>query len=358
MGKSNLGIFYYYISFLSGVVELGSLFWGLSRGYSLFPIIGLVTAYQLGNVLQYFVPKKIEHYSQYFLCVALGTCIAAGVVGNQSMMQYIFMAVTLLVGSTFLQLEREAVKIKVEEWEKWKKRAFRVLGFFASATIALSCGTWILCVILVSLIVIGFISEDFGYDDWFSNFKKKDVEAPKVCWSMVTHQAHYFVYTYVLCAMVFYHSGNAFWAAVCMVMNWIPYTITEPLVKVLKIEKYYGYISICAHLFNCMVLAGVYVCLVKGSIPAAVLLWMLTGFGGGNIFCVKKYLKSNIDYDNDTWMFSEQVGHILGMVTCMIIVVFFKPEYTMLAAAFFALITAPIISITMMYYGKRKRNVK
>lgn len=349
-----MGYLYYYISCLSGVVEIGCIFWGLNRGFSLLQVIGLVMAYQMGNVIQYFVPKKIEHYSQYFLSISLITCIASEMLSPNEAVCYFLAVITLIIGSTFLQLERESVKIKVEEWEKWKKRAWRVVGFFIASTLYLPFGTWILCGIILSLILIGFYSKDFGYDEWYKNLKNKTIKEPKLCWTMITHQAHYFVYTYVLCVIVFYKYDSALWASIWFVLNWIPYTITEPLVKVLKIEKYYLKVGILAHVFNGIVLIGVYCFLMNNHILGAVLLWMLTGLGGGNIYCVKKGMNPYIEYDNETWMFSEQVGHILGMIVCIITVALGKSELTMLEAALFAFITVPIIIGTIKRHGGNK----
>ena len=348
-----MGYLYYYISFLSGVVELGCIFWGLNREFSMLQVIGLVMSYQMGNVLQYFIPKKAEHYSQYFLGLSLIACVASEYLSFLEIVSYMLALLALIIGSTFLQLEREAVKIKVEEWEKWKKRAWRVVGFFVAFSLYLPYGTWILCAILLSLIIIGFYSKDFGYDEWFVNFIDNKKNAPKLCWTMITHQAHYFVYTYVLCILVFEKYHSALIASIWFVLNWIPYTITEPLVKFLKIEKYYLKIGIAAHLFNGIVLIGVYVFLKNNNILGAVLLWMLTGFGGGNIYCVRKGMEPYIEYDNDTWMFSEQVGHILGMIVSIVLVALGKSELTMIVAAFFALVTVPIIIKTIIYHSTR-----
>lgn len=349
-----MSLLYYYISFLSGVVELGCVFWGLRKEFSMLMIVGLVFAYQLGNIIQYYIPKKVEHYSQYYLMGSLLTCILGEFTSEYVVVQYILAFVTLLIDSTFLQLERESVKGIVKEWEKWKKRACRVVGFFVASAMYSDFGTWILALSILTLIIIGFIGPDFGYDRWFSNFTKKGQTEPKICLAMITHQAHYFVYTYVLCMFVYYEYNNALIASIWFVLNWIPYTITEPLVKVLKIEKYYNTIGIVAHIFNGIVLIGVFLFLDNSHILAAVLLWMLTGFGGGNIFCVRKGMSKYVNYDNDTWMYSEQVGHVLGMISCIILVAFNIPEYTMIASAVFAFVTVPIIIATINHYKKEK----
>ena len=343
---------YYIISFLSGVMELGSVFWGLSQGYDMKHVIGLVFAYQLGNVIYYFVSEKASRRTSFFVVTATATCIIGGFIVKNQSLRYILILITLIIGSTFLQLEREAFKIKVFEWEKWKKRASRVVGFFVASSFALKIGTFLLLAVLLILLAFSLVMPAFSYEQWKKELFDPNLKRVKICWPMITHQAHYFVYTYVLCAIVFKHYDSALWASIWFVLNWIPYTITEPLVKVIRIERFYKHIAIFSHLFNGIVLIGVFVFVTKQNILAAVILWMLTGFGGGNIFCVKSAMKPYVDYSTDTWMFSEQIGHILGMIVCLLLVLVNKSYYTLLAASGFALITIPLIIGVMQYHKK------
>lgn len=81
------------------------------------------------------------------------------------------------------------------------------------------------------------------------------------------------------------------------------------------------------------------------------MLYLLTGFGGGNVFCIRKALKPKVDYHDNIWMLSEQIGHMLGLVACLIMVILIGYNYTLLLGAAFALATIPIIVGTI----KKKR---
>lgn len=206
-------------------------------------------------------------------------------------------------------------------------------------------GTTLLFIASCLLLYFSLRLDHFFYDNWLVNWKK-GVFGERICWAMVTHQAHYFSYNYVMLIVVMQRYQNALIAVLWFAANWIPYTITEPLVQKLKWNMWY-LIAISAHLFNSAVLLGMFLFLEK-NIVVALCLWVLTGFGGGNVFCIRRALRVRIEYDKDVWNFSEQVGHILGCaVSIAIIYMGMAPKYTLLAAVAFALITVPVIIHTV-----------
>ena len=336
---------YYFSCFMSGMVELGTILWGLSKGFSIDKCVLLAFAYQLGNVFLYFITKRVSRLMPFTLVISAALGILTLFLENNSTSLFIVSVFMYILLSTCIQLTRESVKSQVENLKKWKKRSFRVVGFFASAIMYTPAGTYILIACSAALFVFSFIIPRFGFDDWMNRRKAGEIKNP-VCLAMITHQAHYFVYTYVLLALVFCYYKSPLIAAVWFVVNWIPYTITEPLVQKLKLTNYYA-IGIIAHLFNGIILIAMWLLSGKGNILATVLLWMFTGFGGGNIFCVKKALAKTKEYDHDTWMFSEQLGHLLGMISCVLVIKLFNYETTMLVGAIFALITIPVIVLTV-----------
>lgn len=60
----------------------------------------------------------------------------------------------------------------------------------------------------------------------------------RVYWSMVTRQAHYFIYNYILLIMVMNIFNNPLIAIFCFAFDWIPYTITKLLIQKLRWEKW------------------------------------------------------------------------------------------------------------------------
>lgn len=156
----------------------------------------------------------------------------------------------------------------------------------------------------------------------------------------------------MLFAIACAYYGGTLVPVLWFVANWVPYTITEPLVRTLKLERYYRGIAIGAHVFNALVLTGVYLCLLRGSMTGALCLWILTGFGGGNVFCIREALKPAAEYATDVWMFSEQLGHILGLAACLVTVWLSGTSAVMLLGALFAAVTIPVI-LAILHRGDR-----
>lgn len=328
---------YYITCLMSGVIELGAVFLGMKLGYSIFGIIGLTLAYQLGNVFRFFVTKKIAKYQDYIALLAVLLSIVILMTRDENKITYICLSMALFLYSTVLQNVRSAVQGNIP---RWKKRSCRVLGFVLSAMMYI-WGLVLLLIFCIILLVYSVSLDYFFYDDWLKNWARGKF-GERVCWSMVTHQAHYFAYNYIMLVLVMRYFNNPFFATLWFAANWIPYTITEPLVQKLKWDKWYS-IALGAHVFNAIVLTGMYI-FVDISITTALLLWVLTGFGGGNVFCIKKALSSAVVYDKNVWSFSEQIGHILGVLSALVVTYIDWPEKNaMLVAVAFALFTVPII---------------
>ena len=62
---------YYITCLMSGMVELGTVFLGITLHFNLTLIIGLAMAYQLGNILRFFVTEKIAKYQTLFSAITL-----------------------------------------------------------------------------------------------------------------------------------------------------------------------------------------------------------------------------------------------------------------------------------------------
>ena len=335
---------YYITCLLSGAIELGTIFVGIKYGFPLTGILGLALAYQSGNVFRFFVNKKISKYQTIFVLVTLILGFVLLLNKTNPSISWFILCVYYLLYSTFLQNIRSVVQGDIP---RWKKRSCRVIGFMLSFTFYLFPNA-LLIITSALLLYFSIKEEKFHYEGWIKSWINGEYRH-RICWTMVTHQAHYFVYNYVLLYLIFEHFLNPIVAAGCFVANWIPYTITEPMVKKMKWNCWYK-IAVLAHLFNSAVLLGMYV-FYDVNIYISVLLWVLTGFGGGNVFCVKKALSEKTVYEKTVWNFSEQIGHILGVSVAIVLCMSgIKYSLTMIASMFFAVITIPILA---KEYGKQ-----
>jgi len=328
---------YYITCFISGMVELGSVFLGMKLGCSLAGIIGLALAYQLGNVFRFWVTKKVSEYQLLLAGITLVLSVVINITGINYYIRYASCFVMFVLFSTILQNIRSVVSGDIP---RWKKRSCRVVGFAASA-IYFYCGMIMMVIMSGIILVLSIVLEHYYYDNWLKEWCEGK-KGKRICYAMVFHQAHYFAYNYITLYLIMRTFNSPLYASLAFVANWIPYTITEPLVKKLKWDKWYV-ISIGAHLFNSVVLIGMFVFL-DINILWTVCLWVLTGFGGGNVFCIKKAIASKYVYDKDVWSFSEQIGHIVGVLSALIIVWSgIAEKYSMIVAVAFALFTIPMI---------------
>lgn len=335
---------YYLTCLISAIVELGSVFWGIKYGYGIVGILGLALAYQLGNVCRFLVGKRMAKCQDFMLGGTLLISVVLLFADKASVLGYCLAFIMFFVFSTFLQNVRSSAQGDIP---RWQKRSCRVVGFVLSALLYM-LGVYMMLGINVIVLISSALLEKYDYEGWIQNLKDGKF-GKRICWAMVTHQAHYFAYTYIMFYLAMQQFENPFVSTLWFAANWVPYTITEPLVQKLKWDKWYT-IAIGAHVFNTLVLLGMYLT-VDTNMVFALLLWVLTGFGGGNVFCIRKALAINIKYDKNVWNFSEQLGHVLGVVISVLIVVLgVDLKVSMLVGAGFALITVPIIA----YLVKRK----
>ena len=92
---------------------------------------------------------------------------------------------------------------------------------------------------------------------------------------------------------------------ILFVIGWITYLIVP---HILRGKRFFLYF-ISGHFFLSLILLGL--ALNYNTVSAAIL-WILTGFGGGTVFCVKKINDIYSDCNSNDIVFSENVGHILG----------------------------------------------
>ena len=332
---------YYITCMTSGMVELGSVFWGIKNGYSLTGIICMALAYQLGNILRFFVTPKIARFQNLFVALTLTLSVVLLFMDPASCLGMTAAAVMFTLFSTMLQNIRSASQGDIP---RWQKRSCRVVGFVLSALIYVYPTG---CMVLLCGILLFFSIKlnKYSYDRWFGKWVSGE-HGKRICWAMVTHQAHYFAYNYLMVILVMQHFDNPLATTLWFAANWIPYTITEPLVHKLKWNKWYT-VALGAHYFNAAVLLGMFL-FVDKVMFAALCLWVLTGFGGGNVFCIKKALAVRTVYDKSVWSFSEQIGHVLGVISAVAVVVCgIDMKYSMLVGAAYALQTVPIIMLSV-----------
>jgi hypothetical protein len=129
---------------------------------------------------------------------------------------------------------------------------------------------------------------------------------------MVFHQMHYFVYCYAAFIVAFELGGRAA-AVIVFLLSWIVYLLSPLLYRKVKdLRK----VFFCGHSLLVLILTGLY---LVPSLPLKIVLYLLTGIGGTTEFCIGGLGKKWSIYNEDAQNFSENLGHVLGIASCLIL---------------------------------------
>lgn len=325
------------LSLLSGVIELGSVFLGIRLGASVAEIILLPFWYQMGNFLMNYLPRNKTFYFILFVTFASET------ISNSFSWSYIVFTSQLVIASYCIQAAREKNK---KSCPTWLKRAFRIGGFAISPILVLYNGQPIL--IASTLFSVMFLLRGAATVETTSN-KKKYFGISLV---MVFHQIHYFVYTYIMPIYLYQRTGSFIIVAISFVFTWIVYLFPQTIVEKYDIMKYktvffvgHSFLATCLGLMTWMANAR----FTKGVLFC----WLLTGFGGGTVFCIK-HLSSR--YEQINMDLSENIGHVMGPALA-ILICFYAPEIETTAlslAACTSVIATLLIAIIVVAKEKIK----
>lgn len=289
------------LSLLSGALELGVLFLSCASGRPIWCLLVLPLMYQLGNLMftpSFFTPRRAA--------AAGGAGLALLPLSLRLHIPALF-AVTVLLASLCIQAARAARKASCPTW---LKRSFRIGGFLLSPLMAITPGPVTAACLLVSAIAL-LLVPDSG---------KKTAPPPQLTPVMVFHQMHYFVYAYIMPAWLLSKSGSIVMSAGMFALSWLVYLLPQVIAERATGVDHRAMFFVC-HGFLALVMAALCAAsALSGSTVAICILWLLTGLGGGSVFCISHLTPACQAAD---MTFSENVGHVLGVLAAMLIAAWF-----------------------------------
>ena len=135
---------------------------------------------------------------------------------------------------------------------------------------------------------------------------------------MILHQMHYFSYSYIMLYLSYRSFGNLLLTISSFVISWFTYLAVEPVLSKRDNNRWKKYLCV-GHIGLGVALLSIYV-LVQYSEPVYLVLWWLSGLGGGTVFCIRsveaKKQKSSIN--QQMWSWSENIGHIMGCLLALL----------------------------------------
>lgn len=322
------------MSLLSGILEIGTLFIALDQGLPVWAALFLPAMYQLGNFMHMFrvITKKI------YILGYIGLVI---IVLNTWANSYILTCLEVFTVSVCLQYARGNFK---STCPVWLKRSFRIAGFALS----------LLCV-RFSEEVIGICQIVSLLSVTVCSTVKKECKKTELCnkwiWVMVFHQMHYFVYIYALVFLLLRSGFEPVYVVAILCVSWVVYLLPQTMADKFNWKKRRLLFFAC-HCFLLVVVFGMAIADVLNNSIVVYLSWIITGLGGGSVFCIKDLTEQ---FKKTDMNFSENCGHILGVAVAIVIAVIFpnvSPATYLSASGFFIMLTlaAGLISLKRRSY--------
>lgn len=294
-------IYFLFLSFLSGVIELGSVYVGIKLDLPVSMIMLLPFWYQLGNLLMAYIPKK---RSVYFILSVLTIILS---VINITNFNYYAFSLQLSACSLCIQTAREGNK---KNCPAWLKRSARILGFATSPIMLFQHGQ--LTLIIGTLFATYLLLKMQNAPTKKRMFIQSELA---LSWVMIFHQLHYFVYTYIMPIYIYNITRSYLLSSISFAITWIVYLTPQTIIE--KFSKInYKQIFFIGHSFLAICMGAMFWSSYNKFVWVVLLSWLLTGLGGGTVFCIKhlsvKYERINMDL-------SENIGHVLGPLIAIVI---------------------------------------
>lgn len=298
---------FYLLSLITGILECGWVAYGVVNSFPLWKILCYPLAYHIGNLF----PKPFSLNRRILLVTLAVPLITDGLIFFRQLSEeaeFVLSCVSLFILSTVIQSVRSSLK---SNGNRLMKRIFRV-GGFALAPIAVAVPS----VTLILATAVAFCGlKDYNGSSGVSCMKGQNGYSAV----MLFHQLHYFFYAHItLAAVSIALSGSScfgpVYAALLFCGTWITYMSVEPIMSKLTSEVtavfYAGHIGISVLLF---------VMHFVTSMPLFIVLWFITGFGGGVVYTISAKAVADVSYHKDSMTISENIGHTLGLLVAVCI---------------------------------------
>lgn len=297
---------FYLLSLITGVLECGWIAMGALHSFPLWQTLCYPLAYHIGNLF----PKPFALNKTTLYCMAFFSSLISILTFIKTFPDNIVFTLTcisLFCISTVIQSVRSDLKC---DENRLLKRVFRV-GGFALAPLAVLSPSIILFVSSVITIIT------------LRNYKgKANISTMSLqkgySFVMLFHQLHYFFYAHItllLVSLTFIHHYSVkgtIIAALLFCGTWITYMSVEPIASKLTSK-------ITTVFFVCHISISILLCIMSfvSEQNAFIILWLITGFGGGAVYTISARAKNVNAYNKTSMTISENIGHTLGLMVAV-----------------------------------------
>ena len=345
---------FYLLSLLTGILECGWILNGICHSLPLWHILCYPLAYHLGNLFpKPFAVKKIIISSMCIASLLITTILFF--LKHTTMpdifhfMEWSGTCLRLFMLSAVIQSVRSDMK---QEGNRLLKRVARVGGFLLSVL-----AIWIPEILFFGATVIAFFALPYYRQKPHFTCMENQGGYSSV---MIFHQLHYFFYAHITLAAVsiglgkgtsplpfldyvFNRNPQAVGCILAILLfcgTWITYMSVEPVLS--RLTNKVTLVFYIGHSVICLLL----LLMSRSTIGTEfIILWLLTGFGGGTVYTISARAKSRGTFDKSSMTVAENIGHTLGLLAAVIVAACFwdnSPSMMLIygsVSAFFAIIS-------------------
>jgi len=296
---------FYLMSLLTGVLECGWIAFGAVHALPLWQILCYPLAYHIGNLFP--KPFSLSRSMLRIMCfLSTMAGILTFVVQLSEKAVFMLTCIALFLLSAVIQSVRSGLK---SDGNRLLKRVFRVGGFALAPLVA---------IVPSAILVLSSIAAFLALHKYVSKPGITHMTRQNGFSLVMTfHQLHYFFYAHITLAamsLLLSHDSAAgvVYAALLFCGTWVTYMSVEPIVSRLTSlilpVFYIGHIGIGILLFTMHYVT---------SRPVFIVLWLVTGFGGGVVYTISARAKVTGSYQKDSMTIAENIGHTLGLLTAV-----------------------------------------
>lgn len=335
---------FYLLSLVTGVLECGWIAFGAVHSFPLWKILCYPLAYHIGNLF----PKPFSLNRRYLSMMSALSFVIVSLTFAKHLPEnavFVLTCVSLFLLSAVIQSVRSDLK---SDGNRLVKRIFRVGGFsFAPLAVLIPS------VILVFASLIAFYGlKNYTGDNNISRMHQQNGYSAV----MVFHQLHYFFYAHItLAAMSLlivrkFSSVGVLIGALLFCGTWVTYMSVEPIVS--RLTERVRPVFYVGHI-------GISLLLLTMSFVTAnslfILLWLITGFGGGVVYTISAMAKADGSYHKDSMTISENIGHTLGLLSSVTVAAIFPTQSPQLMLVFGS-VSAMLAVISMSLMIKKEND--
>lgn len=289
----------------ASLVELGPIITLIRDGAGILPILIAGLSYQIGNALPH-------HRKLGKVAPLTAISIVSGIGLMTAPTSSVFWYTSIASLGWAMQYVRRWLASQNDNRNPTtaQKRSARVAGFIFAAV--LNPTVWITLVLIAMAAALAALRtgprpahNPFTFEGW-GHLER----------TMLVHQMHYFAYCYAVPRLVAdIVLGGSAYIGLWFAAGWVSYLSAETLWK--RFDP--SIVFLIGHTFLAFVLILMWA--FQPSPFASLVFWILSGFGGGSVYCITLMHRSE-SLDHSRLENSEDLGHLLGVVLAIGLVSF------------------------------------